>query len=263
MDHIKDLKIVITAGASGIGSEVAIALSEAGAQVAICDLNKSLLESFSKKNPLISVYHADVSNESEVQSFFREIKDKFNNIDVLINNAGISGPSGKLEDINFHEWKETLNVNLDGVFLSTRSAIPLLKDNGGSIINIGSTSSFLGNPLRSAYSASKWGLIGLTKTWAMEYGENNIRVNAVCPSSVNGERIENVIKKEAEYRNTAPEKIKSAYLEQTSLKTFIDVEEVIGMLVYLMSPLARKITGQMLVIDGNTESLSTIYMDKI
>ena len=97
----------------------------------------------------------------------------------------------------------------------------------------------------------------------MEYGENNIRVNAVCPSSVNGERIENVIKKEAEYRNTIPEKIKSAYLEQTSLKTFIDVEEVIGMLVYLMSPLARKITGQMLVIDGNTESLSTIYMDKI
>ena len=95
----------------------------------------------------------------------------------------------------------------------------------------------------------------------MEYGENNIRVNAVCPCSVNGERIENVIQKEAEYRSTTPEKIKSTYLKQTSLKTFIDVEEIIGMIVYLISPLAKKITGQMLVIDGNTESLSMKYMD--
>lgn len=261
MDHIKDLKIVITAGASGIGSEVAIALSKAGAKIMICDIDESLLESFSNQNPQITTYRADVSNESEIQSFFKEIKNKFNNIDVLINNAGISGPSGKLEDINFNRWKETLNVNLDGVFLATRSAIPLLKNNGGSIINMGSTSSFLGNPLRSAYSATKWGLIGLTKTWAMEYGENNIRVNAVCPCSVNGERIENVIIREAEYKNTSTEKIRSAYLEQTSLQTFIDVEEVIGMLVYLMSPLAKKITGQMLVIDGNTESLSIKGID--
>ena len=227
----------------------------------VCDVNKKILKSFSNNNPEIYAYHADVSNESDVHSFFKDIKSKFNSIDVLINNAGISGPSGKLEDIDFDKWEETLNVNLNGLFLVTRSAIPLLKDKGGSIINIGSTSSFLGNPLRSAYSATKWGLIGLTKTWAMEYGENNIRVNAVCPCSVNGERIENVIEKEAEYRNTTSEKIKSAYLEQTSLKTFIDVEEIIGMLVYLMSPLAKKITGQMLVIDGNTESLSMKYMD--
>ena len=116
MDHIKDLKIVITAGASGIGSEVAIALSKAGAKVMICDIDKNLLENFSNKNPQIATYHADVSNESQIKSFFKEIKNKFNNIDVLINNAGISGPSGKLEDIDFNEWKETLNVNLDGVF---------------------------------------------------------------------------------------------------------------------------------------------------
>ena len=261
MNHLKNLRVVITAGASGIGSEIAIALSESNAKVIICDINEDLLESFSAKNPQIEAHHVDVSNESEIESFFTGIKNKFNGIDVLINNAGISGPSAKLEDINFDDWKKTLGVNLDGVFLATRSAVPLLKNNGGSIINIGSTSSFLGNPLRSAYSATKWGLIGLTKTWAMEYGENNIRVNAVCPSSVNGERIENVIRKEAEYRNISPEKIKSVYLNQTSLKTFIDVEEVIGMIVYLTSPLAKKITGQMLVIDGNTESLSMKNME--
>ena len=261
MDHIENLKIVITAGGSGIGSEMAIALSKAGARVIICDKNKDLLESFSNKNLNIDMYHVDVSNEAQIKSFFESITDKYQTIDVLVNNAGISGPSAKLEDVSFDDWKETLNVNLDGAFLSAKYVIPLMKENGGSIINMGSTSSFLGTPLRSAYSATKWGLIGLTKTWAMEYGKNKIRVNAICPSSVNGDRIEKVIKKEAEYRGSTPEKIKSAYLKQTSLNSFIDVEEIIGMLVYLLSPLAKKITGQMLVIDGHTDSLAMVDID--
>jgi len=261
MGHIENLKIVITAGGSGIGSEMAIALSKAGARVIICDKNKDLLESFSNKNLNIDMYHVDVSNEAQIKSFFESITDKYQTIDVLVNNAGISGPSAKLEDVSFDDWKETLNVNLDGAFLSAKYVIPLMKENGGSIINMGSTSSFLGTPLRSAYSATKWGLIGLTKTWAMEYGKNKIRVNAICPSSVNGDRIEKVIKKEAEYRGSTPEKIKSAYLKQTSLNSFIDVEEIIGMLVYLLSPLAKKITGQMLVIDGHTDSLAMVDID--
>tara|TARA_B100001113_G_scaffold106898_1_gene86724 strand:- start:389 stop:1174 length:786 start_codon:yes stop_codon:yes gene_type:complete len=261
MGHIENLKIVITAGGSGIGSEMAIALSKAGARVIICDKNKDLLESFSNKNLNIDMYHVDVSNEAQIKSFFESITDKYQTIDVLVNNAGISGPSAKLEDVSFDDWKETLNVNLDGAFLSAKYVIPLMKENGGSIINMGSTSSFLGTPLRSAYSATKWGLIGLTKTWAMEYGKNKIKVNAICPSSVNGDRIEKVIKKEAEYRGSTPEKIKSAYLKQTSLNSFIDVEEIIGMLVYLLSPLAKKITGQMLVIDGHTESLAMVDID--
>ncbi len=261
MKHIKDLKIVITAGGSGIGCEMAAALSGAGAKVIVCDKNKDLLRSFSKKYSNIDAHHVDVSIETQVRSFFKDIGDKYQNIDALVNNAGISGPSAKLEDISFNDWKRTLDVNLDGVFLSAKYAIPLMKRGGGSIVNMGSTSSFLGTPLRSAYSATKWGLIGLTKTWAMEYGKNKIRVNAICPSSVNGDRIENVIKKEAEYRNSSPEKIKSSYLKQTSLNSFIDVEEVVGMLVYLLSPLAKKITGQMLVIDGHTESLAIIDRD--
>ena len=261
MGHIENLKIVITAGGSGIGSEMAIALSKAGARVIICDKNKDLLESFSNKNLNIDMYHVDVSNEAQIKSFFESITDKYQTIDVLVNNAGISGPSAKLEDVSFDDWKETLNVNLDGAFLSAKYVIPLMKENGGSIINMGSTSSFLGTPLRSAYSATKWGLIGLTKTWAMEYGKNKIKVNAICPSSVNGDRIEKVIKKEAEYRGSTPEKIKSAYLKQTSLNSFIDVEEIVGMLVYLLSPLAKKITGQMLVIDGHTDSLAMVDID--
>ncbi len=259
MKHVKNLKIVITAGASGIGSEIAMILSQADAKVIICDKDQEVLDQFSKNNPEIITLKADVSREEEVASFFNEIKDHFGEINVLINNAGIAGPSAKLEDTNFNDWKNTLSVNLNGTFLSTKSAIPLLRSaGGGSIINIGSTSSFMGTPLRSSYSATKWGLIGLTKTWAMEYGQENIRINTICPSSVNGERIEQVIDREAKYRNVAPEEVKSAYLSQTSMKTFIDAEEIAGMIVYLLSPLAKKITGQMLVIDGQTESLSMI-----
>ena len=258
MEHLQNLKIVITAAASGLGSEIATTLSKSGSQVFICDNNKSALENFSKKNPWIKCAFADVSNETQMKEFFSEIKNEFGEINVLINNAGISGPSSRLEDIDLEDWKNTLDINLSGTFLSTKLAVPLLKNKGGSIINICSTSSFLGTPLRSAYSASKWGLIGLTKTWAMEYGKNNIRVNTICPCSINGDRIDGVIEKEAAYRKTSTEKVKEAYLNQTSLKTFVDAEEVVGMVVYLISPLAKKISGQMLVIDGHTENLSMI-----
>lgn len=263
MDHIKKLKIVITAGASGIGAEIAKTLSEAGGQVIICDKDQSSLDAFTQNNPNVIAVKADVSDEEEVLSLFTTVKEHFGEINVLINNAGIAGPSAKLEDTNFKDWQQTMSVNLNGAFLCSRSAISLLKlSGGGSIINIGSTSSFMGTPLRSSYSASKWGLIGLTKTWAMEYGSANIRVNTICPSSVNGERIERVIEREANYRNTSPEEIKATYLDQTSLKTFIDAEEIVGMIVYLLSPLAKKITGQMLVIDGHTENLSMIEMEE-
>mgnify|MGYP001249326477 FL=1 len=259
MKHIKGLKIVITAGASGIGSEIAQVLSQADAKVIICDKDQEALDQFSKNNPEIISLKADVSNEEEVLSTFDAVKDHFGEINALINNAGIAGPSSKLEDTNFNDWQNTLNVNLNGTFLSAKSAIPLLRSaGGGSIINIGSTSSFMGTPLRSSYSATKWGLIGLTKTWAMEYGKENIRINTICPSSVNGERIDQVIDREAKYRNVTPKEIKAAYLSQTSMKSFIDAEEIAGMIVYLLSPLARKITGQMLVIDGHTENLSVI-----
>ena len=263
MDHIKNLKLVITAGASGIGAEMAHTLSEAGAKVIICDKDQEALDQFSIKNPEVIALKADVSDENEVLSLFDQVKNHFGEINALINNAGVAGPSAKLEDTNFDDWQNTLNVNLNGAFLCSKAAIPLLKlTGGGSIINIGSTSSFMGTPLRSSYSATKWGLIGLTKTWAREYGEENIRINTICPSSVNGERIEQVIKREAKYRNTTPEKIKAVYLSQTSLKSFIDAEEIVGMIVYLLSPLAKKITGQMLVIDGHTENLSMIEIEE-
>jgi len=257
MDHIKNKIIVISAGASGIGAEIAKSLSESGASVIVGDKDEVALKRLENDHPEIRTNQVDVSNESEVLGFFEDITSHFGKIDALINNAGVAGPSAMLGDTSLEDWEKTIKVNLNGTFLCSKSAIPLLKKSGGgSIINMGSTSSFMGTPLRSAYTASKWGLIGLTKTWAMEYGEDNIRVNTICPTSVSGERIEGVIQRDAEYRDTKPEKIREAYLSQTSLKTFVDSEEIVGMVVYLLSPLAKKITGQMMVIDGHTETLA-------
>jgi NAD(P)-dependent dehydrogenase (short-subunit alcohol dehydrogenase family) len=257
MEHLKDLNVVITAAASGIGVEIAKILMKNGSNVIVCDKNEVALKRLNNECPGLLSMNIDVSNEEDVLRFFDEVASKFGSIDALINNAGIAGPSSELVNVEMKDWEDTIRVNLTGTFLCSRSAIPLLqKSDGGSIINIGSTSSFMGTPLRSAYTASKWGLIGLTKTWAMEYGKDKIRVNTICPTSVSGERIDGVIKRDAEYRNTTPEKIKEEYLNQTSLKTFIDSEEIAGMVVYLLSPLAKNISGQMMVIDGNTETLS-------
>ena len=263
MEHVKNKIIVISAGASGIGAEIAKSLSEGGATVIVGDKDEVALKRLENDHPKITTNQVDVSNEAEVLVLFDDIKSRFGKLDALINNAGVAGPSAMLTDTSLEDWEKTIKVNLNGTFLCSKSAVPLLKKSGGgSIINMGSTSSFMGTPLRSAYTASKWALIGLTKTWAMEYGKDKIRVNTICPTSVSGERIDGVIERDAEYRKTTPEKIKAEYLNQTSLKTFIDSEEITGMVVYLLSPLAKNISGQMMVIDGNTESLSMPEINK-
>ena len=255
---VKKLKTaLITAGGAGIGRAVADCFAESGYNVHVCDIKSDLIEAISEEDNQITGSVCDVGEPDQVKQLIDQFLRKYSGADVLVNNAGIPGPSVKLEDIDLKDWEEAIKVNLTGTFLCSKSAIELLKESGGgSIINIGSTSSFMGTPLRSAYTASKWGLIGLTKTWAMEYGKDKIRVNTVCPTSVSGERIEGVIERDAEYRKIDPEKIRQAYLDQTSLKTFIDSEEIVGMVVYLLSPLAKNISGQMMVIDGHTETLA-------
>jgi NAD(P)-dependent dehydrogenase (short-subunit alcohol dehydrogenase family) len=258
----RDLRVAITAGAGGIGRVVAEDLLESGARVAICDLDAAETSSFGQSSERLLAITADVSREEDVDRFVAEVDDRFGGLDVLVNNAGISGPVGPVESIDLAGWQATLNVNLTGAFLTTRRVVPLLRRNpeGGSIINVASTSSLFGTPLRSAYSASKWGLIGLTRTWAMELGRDGIRVNAICPGSVEGGRIEDVIRREAEHRGVSEEAVRNAYLEQTSMRTFVTSEEVAGLVRYLTSPIAGRISGQVIGIDGHTESLGRIRL---
>ena len=164
-----------------------------------------------------------------------------------------------LEDITPEEWDRTLAVDLSGQFYVTRLAVPMMKSAGsGSIINISSTAALFGCPMRAPYSASKWAVIGLTKTLAMELGPWGIRVNAICPGSVEGERIERVIRRAATQRNKTPEEIRDAYQRQTSLRRFISADEVANMAVFLASDLCGSISGQAMSVDGHTESMSNV-----
>ena len=190
MDQLKlfNKKIVISAAADGIGWAIAQACLKNGAIVFITDRDVSALEKISKHELYQKQFFPAVvntNNYNEVENYFMFIKQKTGTIDALINNVGIAGPTGKMEDLNINDWQETIDININSHFYYTKNAIPLLKKNSeGSIINLSSTAGLFGFPLRSPYAASKWAIVGITKTLAMELGEFNIRVNAICPGSV-------------------------------------------------------------------------------
>jgi NAD(P)-dependent dehydrogenase (short-subunit alcohol dehydrogenase family) len=250
---------LITAGAGGLGLCIARQFSAEGYRVHVCDVDAGALEEFRRVQPDASATQADVSDKQQVEQLFNEVRERYGRLDVLVNNAGISGPVARVEDIDPHDWDRTIAVDLSGAFYVTRLAVPLLRvaGKGSSIINIASTAGQFGCPLRSPYTASKWALIGLTKTWAMELGAAGIRVNAICPGCVSGKRIESVIERDALERGCSTEEVRRSWTNQTSMHTFVDAEDVAEAASFLASAKARFISGQVLGVDGHTESLSS------
>ena len=249
--------VMVTAGASGIGLGIASAFLGTGCRVHICDIDSVAIAAFLQANPEATASRADVSDPQQLATAFDELVEQHGRLDVLVNNAGIAGPTAAVEDVAIADWKQTLGVDLDGPFYCTRLAVPLLKRQGGSIINMASNAGLFGCPLRSPYAAAKWALIGLTKTWAMELGPSSVRVNALCPGSVSGERIEGVIARDAAERGIAAEQVRDMYARQSSLRTFVDAEDIANMALFLASDLGAKISGQAIAIDGHTETLSS------
>ncbi|MEH6909459.1 MAG: SDR family oxidoreductase [Oceanicoccus sp.] len=249
--------VLVTAGASGIGRCIAETFLQRGRRVHVCDISAVSIAAFRKANPSATASVADVSIPSQVENLFAELSETYGRLDVLVNNAGIAGPTSAIEDIAIEEWDNTINIDLNGPFYVTRLAVPIMKKTGGgAIINMASTAGLFGCALRSPYVAAKWALIGLTKTWAMELGPHNIRVNAICPGSVNGERIENVISKDAAERGVSADTIRDVYQRQTSMRVFVDAQDIADMALYLGSEGGAKISGQSMAIDGHTETLS-------
>jgi NAD(P)-dependent dehydrogenase (short-subunit alcohol dehydrogenase family) len=246
-------KVLISGAASGIGRVIAEAFLAGGDEVHVCDASESAIAEFAAANPTAVTTQVDVANTDDVERLFASI-DK---LDILVNNAGISGPSAAVENVAPAAWNECIAVNLSGAFYLTRQAVPLLKSaGGGSIINMSSSAGLFGTPMRSPYAASKWGLIGLTKTWAMELGPHRIRVNAVCPGCVDGPRIEGVIERDAAERGVAPEEIRGVYQRQSSMRTFVTPADIADTVIFLASEKARRISGQALSVDGHTETLA-------
>ena len=249
--------VLISGAASGIGRKIAEAFLGQGASVHICDSSAEVIAEFAAANPTATATQADVSNVADVERIFAEHKQHYGSLNTLINNAGISGPVATVDNIEPDDWDECIAVDLSSAFYMTRRAVPLLKAaGGGSIINVASTAGLMGVPMRSPYAASKWGLIGLTKTWAMELGPEKIRVNAVCPGCVSGPRIEGVIEKDAKKRGVTPDEIRDVYLRQSSMRSFVSPEEIADTVLFLASSKASHISGQALAIDGHTETLA-------
>ncbi len=252
---LKNKKIIISAGGSGIGLATAKICLSKGAIVYICDIdNRSLVKI--KKHPLnnkrLFAFECDASDEDDVANFFDRIKKKTKKIDALINNVGIAGPTGTIEKLSSEDWENTLKVNVISHFYFTKLAIPLLKKNkGGSIINISSGAGIMGFPLRSPYAASKWAVIGVTKTLAMELGKFKILVNAICPGTIKGNRMVRVIRDKSKFLKISKKKIEKEFISMASMNCWIYEDDIGKACSFLISNDGERISGQTIPIDGN------------
>ena len=250
-------RVVITAAGAGIGRATAKRFADAGASVFVCDVDASALGDVCGELAIEGVV-ADVGDTASVDVFMNAALERLGGIDVLVNNAGIAGPGGLLEEVDPGDALRTLDVDVVSMFCTSRLANPPMKAQGsGSIINISSTAGLFGFPYRSPYAAAKWAVIGLTKTMAMELGEFGVRVNAICPGSVAGPRMDHVIELEAAASGRPADEIRAGFERQVSLRTFVDASDIADTIFFLASGAASKITGQALAVDGHTESMRT------
>ena len=253
---MKGKKVLITAGASGLGLEMARVFVAAGSDVFVCDVNTESLEAARKELPQIHAVVADVSDEASVVSLFDQVQQKLGGLDVLINNAGIAGPTGYVETLSLADWERTLDVNITGQFLCARLAVPLLKaSKAGVMINMSSAAGHLGFAGRSAYSASKWAVIGFTKSLAIELGQFGVRVNAILPGAVEGPRIRAVIAAKAETLGVPVEELARSYEQQASMGRMVTARDIANMALFTASGAAGSVSGQALAVDGHTQAL--------
>jgi len=251
-------RALITAGASGIGLAIASAFHTAGAAVVVCDVDNAALERTRQAHPEWGVLVCDVSRRDQVDAMFATTAQRFGGaLDILVNNAGIAGPTGAVDAIDPDEWDRTIAINLTGAFLVTRRAVPLLRAaGGGAIINLSSAAGKLGFPMRTPYSASKFGLIGLTETLAMELGPDQIRVNAILPGVVAGERQDRVLAAKAQANGISLEVQRQRAVARVSMRTMVQADDIAQAALYLAGPAGRYVSGERLSVGGNLESLS-------
>lgn len=249
-ESLTGLRAVVTGGGAGIGRAIANCLLREGARVMVGDIDATT-------SPDVV---ADVSTTAGVDSLFQSVRKGLGGLDLLVNNVGVAGPTAAVENMDPDEFDRCVQICLGSAFRCTRAAVPLLRESSReqrSIINISSTAGLFGYPLRSPYVAAKWGVIGMTKTWAMELGPEGIRVNAICPGSVGGPRMDGVIEREAATVGVPPSQVRAAYEDQVSMRSFIDATDIGEAIVFLASTAARFVNGQAFAVDGHTETLST------
>jgi NAD(P)-dependent dehydrogenase (short-subunit alcohol dehydrogenase family) len=224
--------------------------------VHICDVDVAALEALETSDPVISASRCDVSDRGAVASLFSDALNVLGGLDVLVNNAGIAGPTGRIEDINPEDWDRCVDICLTSQFNCARLAIPHLRQSkNASIVNLSSAAGKVGFPLRSPYSAAKWGVIGFTKSLAVELGPDGIRCNAILPGIVTGDRIRRVFEAKAQQRGISFAEIEATMLQYTSLKSYVTAEQIADQIVFIASERGRTISGQAISVCADTQML--------
>lgn len=253
---IKNLRVLVTAGAAGIGLEIARAFAREGAKVHICDVDTEALAAVRKSDPALTQSVCDVSDRAAVRRLFDDAIGHLGGLDCLVNNAGIAGPTGRVEEINPEDWDRCIEVDLTSQFNCARLAIPLLKQSkNASIMNLSSQAGKHGFPLRSPYAAAKWGVIGFTKSIAIELGPFGIRVNALLPGLVAGDRIRRVMEAKAQQTGRSFKEQEQLMFQSTSIKEYVTPQQLADMVVFAASPRGKTISGQAISVCGDTNML--------
>ncbi|QHI98159.1 SDR family oxidoreductase [Xylophilus rhododendri] len=251
------LRVLVTAGASGIGAAIALAFRETGARVHVCDIDRAALDRLNRQAPEIGSSMADASLPDDVDLVFDDVQGTLGGLDVLVNNVGVAGPTGAIQDLRRGDWERTVAVNLNSQFYFAQRAVPLLRQStqNPSLIAMSSVAGRLGYPLRTPYAATKWAVVGLMKSLAIELGPHGVRVNAILPGTVEGERMDGVIGARAAEQGVSAQAMRAQYLDKISLRRMVTPADVAAMALFLSSRAARNITGQAISVDGNMEYL--------
>jgi len=252
-----DQRVLVTAGAAGIGREIVRAFAAGGAAVFVCDIDAQALRALAGEIVGLKTGVCDVSRRNEIERMVGEAVQALGGLDVLVNNAGMSGPTAPVEDMDPDEWEKVIQVDLNGTFNITRLAIPhLKKSKAGVIINMSSVAGRFGYANRSPYCTTKWGIIGFTKTLSIELGKHGIRANAILPGAVEGPRIQRVFEGRAEQSGKSLDEIKQEAMAVQSIKRLVDPRDIAALAVFLASDAAKSISGQMLPIDNDMQQAS-------
>ena len=254
---IEGLRVMVSAGADGIGLEIARAFVREGARVHVCDVSREALERLAATDPKLSRSVCDVASRAEVARFFEEGLAALGGLDCFVNNAGIAGPTGRIDEIDPGEWDRCIAVDLTGQFNCARLAVPhLRRSKNASLMNVSSLAGRLGFAMRTPYASAKWGVVGLTRSLAVELGPDNIRVNALLPGVVSGDRQKRVLDAKAKARGVSYEEMERLALSNSSLKEYVTPQQLADLVVFVASPRGRTISGQSLSVCGDTNMLA-------
>ena len=253
---IGGLRVMVSAGAAGIGLEIARTFTQEGARVHVCDVDREALARLAQSDPAIGTTRCDVADRADVARFFDEAIGRLGGLDCLVNNAGIAGPTGRVEEIDPEQWDRCIAIDLTGQFNCVRLAVAhLRRSSNPSVMHVSSLAGRLGFAMRTPYAAAKWGVVGLMRSLAIELGGEGIRVNALMPGVVAGERQERVLTAKAKARGISFDEMEKLAFSYTSIKEYVTAKDLANLVAFVASPRGRMISGQALSVCGDTNML--------